>query len=230
MIRVRQMKPDATLEIPAFRFGVGKSWRLCFSKPPCRRKTKDCAAVGLRRKAAGASQSPITPLKEPPLVDISAELSRHGRRRRPHRSPVGRAACRRQRALLRSERRRAGRREQRPHSGRDRCPRWPPGAARHRRGQGRRAGDHHRIRVDDLQSLRRLPQGRLAGAEGEIRRHRQGEVRPARVPARPSRARRLHARPLRRSRQARRGRRPAVRPSGRLGLWRQSASQAQGRR
>ena len=105
----------------------------------------------------------------------------------------------------------------------------PAGAARHRRGQGRGAGDHHRIRLDDLQPLRRLPQGGLAGAEGQIRRDGQGEVHAARVPARSARHRRLHARPLRRAGQARRGRRSPVRPAGRLGLRRRSASSPQGR-
>ena len=73
----------------------------------------------------------------------------------------------------------------------------PPGAARRRRGPPRRAGDHHRIRLADLQPLRRLPPGRLAGAEGEIRRRRQGQVHPARIPARSAGGGRLHARPLR---------------------------------
>ena len=96
-------------------------------------------------------------------------------------------------------------------------------------GSDDRASDEIvRIRLDDLQPLRRLPRRgnrfvRVRGAEGQICRHRQGQIHPARISARPARHRRVHGGALRRTRQARRADRPPVRQPGGMGVPRRAA-------
>ena len=84
--------------------------------------------------------------------------------------------------------------------------------ARFRQG----AGDHHRIRLDDLPALRALLEHDLSRAEEALHRHRQGALHLARIPARSAGGGRLHAGALRRQRQIHADGRDAVRQAARL--------------
>ena len=78
------------------------------------------------------------------------------------------------------------------------------GTARSRHRQGRRAGHHRGVRLADLQALRRLPHRRAAASEDDLPRHRQGEARLSRLPARRSRRRRRRCWPAAAATSARR--------------------------
>ena len=61
-------------------------------------------------------------------------------------------------------------------------------ARRHGARRRKRAGHHHRIRLDDLPALRDVPRDHLSGAQEALHRHRQGALHLPRIPARPARA------------------------------------------
>ena len=73
------------------------------------------------------------------------------------------------------------------------------------------AGDHHRIRLDDLSALRALCDHDVSGAAEALHRHRQGAIHLPRIPARCAGRGGLHAGALRRQRQIHADRRDPVR-------------------